>query len=61
MLQSNSGGAVKKRRGASEDRSMGVRQGTLDRGSLKHRIGSCIWDTMTDNIRAFRAPFVLRV
>ena len=38
---------------------MGVRQGTLDRGPLKHRIGTCIWDNMTDNIWAFRAPLIL--
>ena len=40
---------------------MGVLRGTLDRGPLKHQIGSCIWDNVKDPIRSFRAPFVLRV
>ena len=29
---------------------MGVLQGTLDRGPLKHEIGSCIWDNVKDPI-----------
>ena len=28
---------------ASEHRSMGVLRGTLDRGHMKHRIGSCMY------------------
>ena len=54
-------GALKHLRGASEHRIMGVLRGTLDRGPLKHQIGSCIWDNVKDPIRSFRAPFVLRV
>ena len=54
-------GALKHIRGASGHHSMGVLRGTLDRGPLKHQIGSCIWDTVKDPIRSFRASFVLRV
>ena len=39
----------------------GVLRGTLDRGPLKHRVGSCLWDNVKGPIRSFRAPFVLRV
>ena len=52
-------GAMKQLRGASEHRTMGVLRDTLDRGPLKHRIWSCIWDNVKDPIRSFRAPFVL--
>ena len=47
--------------GASEHHSVGVLRGTLDRGPLKHQIGSCIWDNVKDPMRSFRAPFVVRV
>ena len=30
-------------------------------GPPKNRIWSCIWDNVSDTIRSFRAPFVLRV
>ena len=52
-------GALKHLRGASEHRIMGVLRGTLDRGPLKHQIGSFIWDNVKHPIRSFRAPFVL--
>ena len=38
---------------------MEVLRGTLDRGPMKHRIGSCIWDNVKDPLRSFGAPFVL--
>ena len=62
MFQRNNGGAsknliwgaLKHLMGASEHRTMGVLRGTLDRGPLKHQIGSCIWDNVKDPIRSFR-------
>ena len=61
VFQGNNGGCFQEPYVGCSGVPLGVLRGTLDRGPLKHRIGSCIWDNVKDPIRSFRAPFVLRV